>query len=692
MNAFTTVDLGCERGNNMTNIVTRLENPASSEFLRTFNEIWNDSDKLTDVTNEVIEMISTVYQEKSPELIYFMTRYNIFSEFVEDMSEDVLPNEATGFKDSVIWNKLYNFQKDAALAIISKLEQYNGCILADSVGLGKTFTALSVIKYYENRNKSVLVLCPKKLYDNWSTFKTNYKNNPLVADRLRYDILFHSDLSRERGMSAGIDVARINWGNYDLIVIDESHNFRNGGNVDDEELDDDIEQGEPRKENRYQKLMKKVIRVGVKTKVLMLSATPVNNRFNDLKNQLQLAYEGKSEYINDALDTDKDIDQIFREAQQAYSRWTKLQPTDSTTERLLDSLNFEFFKILDAVTIARSRKHIEKYYDTTKIGAFPERLKPIARRPGITDLDSSVTFSTIFDLLQQLKLVVYSPSAYILPSRLYKYEQEDDKTISGGKKLSLVNRERGIRVLMHVQLLKRLESSVHSFELSLGHLQKLIGGALNMLKDSKGVFEGANMDGFGLEEDEITVGNENNRINLEDLDYKSWQRDLELDNHVITKLIEMVSKVTPEHDSKLKQLLADIDNKIANPINEDNKKVIVFSAFSDTAVYLYEHVAEHVLKMHGLHTALISGDVDGRSTLKIKQKMDFNTVLTLFSPISKEKAVIYPNIKENIDILIATDCISEGQNLQDCDYLVNYDIHWNPVRIIQRFGRVDRKI
>src|SRR5574344_1346879 len=314
-NEFTTTELGCERGNNVYSMVNVLPSPTAEAYLNIFNEQWDNDEKFSDVTATVLEYIETVYNENPPEYIYFITLYNIFNEFLEDISEDVLPNEATGFKNSVIWNKLYNFQKDAALAIINKLEKYNGCILADSVGLGKTFTALSVIKYYENRNKSVLVLCPKKLYDNWSTFKTNYKNNPLVADRLRYDILFHSDLSRERGMSAGIDVARINWGNYDLIVIDESHNFRNGGNVDDEELDDDIEQGEPRKENRYQKLMKKVIRVGVKTKVLMLSATPVNNRFNDLKNQLQLAYEGRTENIDDALDLDRNVDEVFRNAQ-----------------------------------------------------------------------------------------------------------------------------------------------------------------------------------------------------------------------------------------------------------------------------------------------------------------------------------------------------------------------------------------
>lgn len=684
INDFSKTELGLEQGNYMGFGINRIEAPTANNFLANFNKIWTDTEKLQDITDVVLENIENVYRENSPDFIYFVTLYNIFHEFLDDISDDELANEATGFKNSAIWNKLYDFQQEACLAIINKLEKFNGCILADSVGLGKTFTALSVIKYYENKNRNVLVLCPKKLRDNWLTYRENYKNNPVASDRFAYKVLHHSDLSRTHGESNGTDLGRFNWSNYDLVVIDESHNFRNGGKVT--EMDDD----EDPKENRYLQLMNKVIRQGVRTKVLMLSATPVNNRFNDLKNQLELAYEGDSSRIEQVLGMEgRTVADVFKQAQSAYNKWADLEEGERTTQRLLESLNFDFFKILDAVTIARSRKHIEKYYDTAKIGAFPERLKPIARRPGITDMNKDVTFKAIFGLLEQLKLVVYSPSAYILPSRMYKYEQEGT-TKSGGKQLSLVNREKGIRVLMQVQLLKRLESSVYSFNLSLKHVQELIKSTLTMVRDCKGELAGIDIDGLGLEEDEITVGNENNRISLDDLDHIRWKQDLEADEFVIGKLIQMVENVPPEHDSKLQQLLADIDHKIKNPINGDNKKVIVFSAFSDTAEYLYQHVSEHMQKVHCMHTALVSGDVDGRSTLKIKQKMDFNTVLTLFSPISKEKASIYPNIKEEIDILIATDCISEGQNLQDCDFLVNYDIHWNPVRIIQRFGRVDR--
>ena len=361
LNGFTTVELGCERGDNAYTMINKLDAPYSQQYLTLFEQLWHDTDKLQVVTDEVIENITNAYKENAPDFLYFVALYNIFHEFLEDISEDVLPNEATGFKDSVIWNKLYNFQRDASLAIINKLEKYNGCILADSVGLGKTFTALSVVKYYESRNRNVLVLCPKKLYDNWTTYRSNYINNPLAKDRLRYDVLFHTDLSREHGVSNGYDLDKINWSNYDLVVIDESHNFRNGSKVT---TDDDGNQ----RENRYSRLLNKVICKGVKTKVLMLSATPVNNRFNDLKNQLQLAYEGDSANIDSLLNTSRSIDDIFRSAQAAYNRWTRIPAEERTTAKLLQELDFDFFEVLDSVTIARSRRHIEQYYDTPVTG------------------------------------------------------------------------------------------------------------------------------------------------------------------------------------------------------------------------------------------------------------------------------------------------------------------------------------
>lgn len=472
INNFTTVELGCEKGNVISTTIVKDESLART-LLADFNEIWNDSKVLQVVTDEVIDSITAAYNENSPDFIYFVTLYNIFSEFLEDVSEDVLPNEATGFKESKIWGMLYNFQKDAALAIINKLEKYNGCILADSVGLGKTFTALAVIKYYENRNKSVLVLCPKKLTNNWNTYKDNYVNNPIAADRLRYDVLYHTDLNRTHGNSNGLDLSRLNWGNYDLVVIDESHNFRNGGKL--------IENpDEETKDNRYVTLMKKVIRAGVKTKVLMLSATPVNNRFNDLKNQLALAYEGHTDYIDEKLNTSRSIDEIFRNAQRAFNTWSKWEPCDRTTENLLKMLDFDFFELLDSVTIARSRKHIQKYYDTSDIGTFPTRLKPISLRPHLTDLKDAINYNEIFEQLMLLNLTIYTPSHFILPSRMEKYaELYGDNTVNVG--FTQASREQGIRRLMAINLMKRMESSVYSFNLTLERIKGLIDSTIDTI-------------------------------------------------------------------------------------------------------------------------------------------------------------------------------------------------------------------
>ena len=660
-------------------------------LLADFNEIWNDSKVLQVVTDEVIDSITAAYNENSPDFIYFVTLYNIFNEFLEDVSEDVLPNEATGFKESKIWGMLYNFQKDAALAIINKLEKYNGCILADSVGLGKTFTALAVIKYYENRNKSVLVLCPKKLTNNWNTYKDNYVNNPIAADRLRYDVLYHTDLNRTHGTSNGLDLDRLNWGNYDLVVIDESHNFRNGGKLV-ENPDEDA------KDNRYVTLMKKVIRAGVKTKVLMLSATPVNNRFNDLKNQLALAYEGHTDYIDEKLNTTRSIDEIFRNAQRAFNTWSKWEPCDRTTENLLKMLDFDFFEVLDSVTIARSRKHIQKYYDMADIGTFPTRLKPISLRPHLTDLKEAISYNEIFEQLMLLTLTIYTPTHYIQPSKMEKYaELYGDNRVNVG--FTQANREQGIRRLTAINLMKRMESSVYSFNLTLTRIKDLINSTIETIDrfdkhsdTTLDLTDISDMDEFDAEDqnsDELFSFGRKVKIDLADMDYVSWRNSLAKDADVLELLALLVGDITPEHDSKLQELFRVIDNKITHPINEGNKKLIIFTAFADTAGYLYDNVSRYVKDRYGLNTAMVSGSVEGRTTCP-KLRADLNTVLTCFSPISKDKELLMPGDKTEIDVLIATDCISEGQNLQDCDYLINYDIHWNPVRIIQRFGRIDR--
>lgn len=680
-NAFTTVDLGCERGNNAYYFVQRTEDYENGkQFLNIFETVWNDNRKLQDVTDLVVESITAAYNENAPDFIYFFMLYNIFSEFLEDISEDVLPNEATGFKNSKIWGLLYDFQKDAALAIINKLEKYNGCILADSVGLGKTFTALSVIKYYENRNKSVLVLCPKKLCENWNTYKGNYINNPIADDRLRYDVLFHTDLSRDGGNSNGIDLSRINWGNYDLCVIDESHNFRNG-----------IGTHSNTKENRYQRLMERVVRAGVRTKVLMLSATPVNNRFTDLRNQLALAYEGEPEQFEDKLKIKRTIEEIFRNAQRAFNDWSKKPVEKRTTQALLGMLDFDFFELLDSVTIARSRKHIEKYYNTANIGKFPERLKPISVAPCLTKVHTDVNYTQIYEMLSNLYLTIYTPSNYILPSWMDKYT--DSENIG----LTQRGREEGIRRLMSINLLKRLESSVYSFTVTVERIKRFIEQTIQLIHDYKSgtkvlelveIAQPDDFDGDDQNTDFFGVGKKV-KIDLEDMDYVTWLQELEHDVKTLGDLEQKMAVITPERDEKLQTLCKLIAQKIEHPINANNKKILIFTAFADTADYLYQHVSRFIKEKYNLDTAEITGSVDGRTTVP-KLKCDLNTVLTVFSPISKGKNILMPNSKANIDVLIATDCISEGQNLQDCDYLINYDIHWNPVRIIQRFGRIDR--
>ena len=681
VNGFTRADLGCERGSSLFTMINRIDAPQSTQYLELFNTIWNDKQRLQNVTDTVLESITTAYQENSPEFLYFFALYNIFGDFLEHVSEDDLPSDTNGFKESIVWNKLYTFQKDAALAIISKLEQFNGCILADSVGLGKTFTALAVIKYYENRNLRVLVLCPKKLSDNWITYKANYRNNPLAGDRLRYDVLYHTDLSREQGFSGETDLSKLNWAAYDLVVIDESHNFRNGGDVDDDG-----------KSNRYTKLMNKVIRPGARTRVLMLSATPVNNRFYDLRNQLALAYEGNSSAWKDKLDTNRSVEEIFRSAQKQFNAWSKLAPSQRTTEQLMRMLDFDFFEILDAVTIARSRQHIEKYYNIEEIGNFPTRLPPVTKQPPLTDLNNAITYDEIYELILSLTLSIYTPSNYILPSRLKKYA---DLNHEGKNSLTQAGREEGIRRLMSINLLKRLESSVHSFRLTLQRIRDMIAATLDTihtydphkiieLKDLTGA---ADFDADDMESDLFTVGRKV-KIALEDMDYLTWQRDLQTDFETLQLLLGMVADITPGHDSKLQTLLQTLAEKQREPLNKDNRKVLIFTAFSDTAQYLYEQVGAYMLRSFGLHTALVTGSVEGRSTVP-KFKADLNNVLTCFSPVSKDRAALMPD-GPDIDILIATDCISEGQNLQDCDCVINYDIHWNPVRLVQRFGRIDR--
>lgn len=683
ISGFTTSDLGITHKKGFPTLIQKTEFPDSRAYLEWFNQVWENQEDLKDVTAKVQDYFESAYKENSPEFIYFITLYNIFNDFLDDLSLDNLPNDQIGFKDSLVWKKLYNFQQDAVIGAINKLEKYNGCILADSVGLGKTFSALGVIKYYEMRNKDVLVLCPKKLEANWNTFRHNDKNNILASDRFRYDVLFHTDLSREQGISNGRELANVNWGNYGLIVIDESHNFRNNSTV-------------VGKENRYQKLLRKVIQEGIETKVLMLSATPVNNRFNDLRNQLALAYEGDAENIDHKLDTQAGIDQIFRKAQQAFNVWSRFETSDRTTENLLDMLDFDFFEILDSLTIARSRKHITTYYDTADIGKFPERNKPVSIQSPLTT-NGAVSYVDIAEKLTLLNLSVYTPLNYILPSKVQAYADLYDREVrSGSSKLSQMDREQSLRILMRINLLKRLESSVDSFRITLEGIISQIEGAIKTIEKGDGseyegiqkILSDENYDFESNWADEEQVIGKKIKVHIADMDTTKWKEDLSEDLGVLNILWSNIVDITGEKDEKLQRLIGLLNSKIQEPFNKENRKAIVFTAFADTANYLFEHLHKHLLDNYGINTALVTGSRRLCTAKSIPS--DLNAILTCFSPLSKDKAQLYPRISDGVDLLIATDCISEGQNLQDCDYLVNYDIHWNPVRIIQRFGRVDR--
>lgn len=688
MDEFSSAGFGFEKDNSIMKIIVKMDDYENvKEFLKKFDEMWNNEKLFQDITTEVMNYISELYKENSPEFIYYIILYNIFDEFLEDINEWELANEKTGFKDSVIWNKMYDFQKDAVREIINKLNRYNGCILADSVGLGKTFTALGVIKYFQEKNQSILVLCPKKLGDNWKTFLENYEDNPLYKDRLNYDVLYHTDLGREKWESNGKDLSRINWWNYDLLVIDESHNFRNNDT-------------HKNKESRYQKLMKNVIKSWVKTKVLMLSATPVNNRFNDLKNQIALAYEWKTDFVDEKMDVSKSINSILANAQKIFNEWNKPENPHKTASELLAQLSrdFDFFKLLDSVTIARSRKHIEKYYNMNDIGKFPTRLPPQSISTEITHLDGFMTMEELYTDLDRLSMSIYSPFDYILSTKRDFYDDVYDTRVGENGKLKQSTRENSLKNLMKTNLLKRLESSVDSFRITFGrfvhNIEKTIQSIENFEKNGWDMVEEfENFNNYEIDwenddwlDDAFSIG-EKVKINLADMNTLGWKRELEADLKIAKDILEEMSWVEPKDDAKLNKLKELIANKIQNPINAGNKKIIIFTAFADTAHYLYKNLAEYN-KVLWLHTAKITGSDNNECTLKMVNNQ-FHTILTNFSPISKNRKKEQEN-NPQIDILIATDCISEWQNLQDCDMLVNYDIHWNPVRIIQRFGRVDR--
>ena len=676
--SFTASGLG-EVKSDFFEMNTGITDPdGASQIRQWFDSIWSDPKATKDLTDNLINEINQIASEKPANLIYFLALYNIFKDILEDIDEDKILRAKTGFKDTLIWNKLYKFQKDGVLGAIDKLEKYNGCIIADSVGLGKTFEALAVIKYYELRNDRILVLCPKKLRENWTVYTINDKRNLLASDRFNYDVLNHTDLSRPNGKSGEINLETLNWGNYDLVVIDESHNFRNTGT-------------KAGGGTRYNKLMDEIICKGVKTKVLMLSATPVNSRMNDLKNQVAFITEGRDNaLVNYGLQS---INTTLRIAQKKFNEWLKLPEPQRKTATLLENMNFDYFKLLDLVTLARSRKHIEKYYDSREIGKFPERLKPKNIK---SDIDTSGQFPPLKDVnttIKKLNLAAYAPLEYVRMDKKAEYNRKYDQELADGKSVfRQIDRERNMIHLMRINMLKRMESSINSFTITVGKIHGMIGSLLAQIENQNNLeIEELSIEDIETDNpefEELLIGKKI-KVLIQDLDVIRWKQDLEEDQKLLAQILDEAKKIDAERDAKLQTLKKVIADKIQNQINEGNKKIIIFTAFSDTADYLYENIAAWAQNELGLHSALVTGSGTNQCTIN-KINKDLNNILTNFSPISKERVKIDPNATTEIDILIATDCISEGQNLQDCDMLINYDIHWNPVRIIQRFGRVDR--
>lgn len=674
---FSTAGLGLTPGN-LFGMIQVTESAEEAEMLAGwFNQLWTATANSSAIREEWLNQLNTFIKHRPPETSYLLSLAHLFASQSEELDEDRIVKSATGIKNTHIWKKLFRFQRDGVVGAIDKLERFGGCILADSVGLGKTFEALAVIKYYELRNDRVLVLVPKRLRDNWTLYKANDRRNILAGDRLNYDVINHTDLSRDSGMSGDIDLTHINWGNYDLVVIDESHNFRN--------------KKSPRAggETRYDQLMQRIIREGVRTRVLMLSATPVNNRLADLKNQIAFATEGNDQAFSDHGISN--ISSTVRQAQKQFNNWLRLIDEERRPAKLIDMLGFDYFRLLDLLTIARSRKHIEKYYGTNETGKFPERLKPINIK---SDVDSNREFRPIAEIndeIRRLKLGAYAPLRYVLPSKQSAYDSKYSQTVRGGTGLfRQFDREESLIHLIRVNVLKRMESAVPSFTLTVERQLEDVKTMLVRIESHADSVEEIDIQSLDVDDPELEpllVGSKV-KVLLQDVDRVRWKQDLVEDRDRLAQLVRAAKQVDATRDAKLNDLKKVIREKVLNPINGDNRKVIVFTAFSDTAYYLYDHLSQWAGQELKLHTACVTGSGKNKTTLTGLGK-DMASILSAFSPRAKERPADMA-AEGDIDLLIATDCISEGQNLQDCDFLVNYDIHWNPVRIIQRFGRIDR--
>lgn len=689
---FTVKGLGLGSTGNNIELNLEIDSNRDREDLKSwFYEIWNDDELVEDVKQEVLQYLEMLYSDNAPEFVYFKTLFHLFNQFLVDQDASDLLSRQNQLVDTKIWNMLFDFQKDGVKGAIIKIQKHNGCIIADSVGLGKTFEALAIIKYFELLNYKVLVLCPKKLRQNWTTYQAqnNSELNPLVEDRFCYTVLSHTDLSRDSGYTDSINLETINWGNYDLLVIDESHNFRNNtkGKRD--------EDGNIIKQSRYEKLVEKVLKEGLRTKVLLLSATPVNNDLKDLRNQIYFLTEGKNDSFKESMGI-ANLESTLENAQKRFTTWSKTE--DRQAKDLLDNLDSDFFKLLDELTIARSRQHIKKYYKKTldAIGQFPIRPQPISVFPEIDIDESFMDYEKLNEEISGYKLSLFNPSRYVLPEYIDQYENS-----KSAKNFKQSDRENYLIAMMKVNFLKRLESSVHSFAVTTKRTIDKIKDLVDRIKK----FQQYQSDNPDLDFDDLEIRDIDDeelqnalqvgkklKFKMAHLDLEKWLQDLKQDKQQLNILYTSASAVTADRDAKLRDLRNLIYEKVKNPLinkhGEPNRKVLIFTAFADTAAYLYQNLASWASDELDIHTALVVGSGENKTTFG---NNNYDQILTNFAPRAKkrDKIASMPQDAE-IDLLIATDCISEGQNLQDCDYLVNYDIHWNPVRLVQRFGRIDR--
>jgi len=716
---LTEAGIGLKQTNNIElNIAETGNNNQYKELVEWFETLWNKpqahlkktiinkdgSIKKVDFKEYLISEIEKIFIKYTPREIYYKILFELFgSQLLEDESDPDFNRQVGRLENSVIYNALYGFQKKGVLSLIRMLQKYNGAILADAVGLGKTWSALAVMKFFQQQGREILLLCPKKLEINWKRYR-KHQDSKFEKDQLDFFVRFHTDLNEAR-VEKYDDRADKYFTNDKpkLIVIDESHNLRNN------------------KSNRYKFLMESILQPNEDIKVLMLSATPINNSLNDIRNQFNLMVQGNVYGYEESLGV-KNIDYSFRRAQKAFNEW-RSSPAPIISD-FIKELPANFFTITDNLTVARTRKMIEGQEASL---VFPKKEKPINLFVTPHELGNFETFEELFNQFPPM-LSGYQPSFYLDESAETQNVLQDEK-----------QRDRFLVKMLYILMVKRLESSWFSFYSTVGKIKDHHQNALDKIKafQENKKNESISEEDFSLFEDddleadyeEFTLGKKR-KISIEDIDaagnldnYKfDLKKDIDALDNLYSNLIKFEKKIEKETiqpnnlksvDNKLEVLIQQINKKRASGKNDGNQKMVIFTVYRDTANYLFKE-----LKARGFDKlAMVSGSGSLVSDTDEESKL-FEPILERFAPFTKlyrekewdfesftSSTLDYKNwiewVAENhpktynklqnpIDIIIATDALSEGQNLQDADMVVNYDIHWNPVRIIQRMGRIDR--